>query len=66
MKSSSKTGFTLNRNGFRVSRYLARAPSEEVVTIFREFATFWDRTDHGNATPVNFDGSRRLAGLPRA
>jgi len=37
---------------FFVSRYLTRASSGEVVTIFREFARFWNRTNDGNDVPV--------------
>jgi hypothetical protein len=34
---------------FFVSRYLTRAPREEVALIFREFEGFWNRTADGTA-----------------
>jgi hypothetical protein len=48
---------------FFVSRYLTRAPSEEVVTIFNEFEGFWNRTGDGSVPNFSFQqGALRSAG----
>jgi len=38
---------------FFVSRYLTRAPREEVATIFREFISFWASIGGGDRGPSN-------------
>ncbi len=52
ISSSPYPGQSREAARFFVSRYLTRAPREEVVRIFREFVRFWNRVHDGNGASV--------------